>query len=776
MSDVDTPTATGPLVRRTTSGLLTSFVGRETDLEELRALVLDPNVRLITVTGPGGVGKTRLTSELASHLTVEFPGGVILVELAAVTDHEAVPGEILRALGGERNTTVPELEAITLTLGDQPTLLILDNLEQIVSVAPDLQEILMRCPSLKILVTSRLILRVRGEHEFVLEPLDLHEQGDHAQSPAVRLLIDRARSARGSRSAPLDPDIARQICQRVDGLPLAIELAAAQMRVLGPDNVLDRLVRRTPLPSGGPKDMPDRQRTMENAVAWSVDLLTEADRAFFMQMAVFSGGFDLEAAQVLSGLTNETEFLQRLEELLSHSLARRHELELIGTRFSLLETILAYGRKLVVESGHFDDLRRKHAELYLSRAQIMGPALRSPSEEQYRVWKLIEVDIENYRSAVEYFSTSGQAVHVADLVASLDWYWTDGHFLLEGYRLLSSVVDDPAVALDPNVEIKALRVASMLADHLDDLPRVLPLINRAIEAMRASGQDSELAEMLHLASGALINQEQMNAARAKTQETINEARKFGATWFIAAAEMNMSLIDTLEGDYLKARSAAERAAEYFELCGDTDNVLSALNAVAYTWLFEGEFAKAQTAYQDVVVRQSDRMDDAYFFQHVCWGVAAVAAKTGRYELAARITGMARAESKRSQITLRAPLLLAYEAIVSDARRMLGDDHYDRLVDAGYGLSKADAVAEIVSLAEPAVRAIAASDPAPFNQLSNREFEVLLHLMAGRTDPEIAGELFLSPRTVSQHVSSILNKLGVNSRTAAASMAATASIR
>jgi DNA-binding CsgD family transcriptional regulator len=365
---------------------------------------------------------------------------------------------------------------------------------------------------------------------------------------------------------------------------------------------------------------------------------------------------------------------------------------------------------------------------------------------------------------------------VADLVASLDWYWTDGHFLREGYRLLSSVVDDPAVAQNPEVELKTLRVAAMLADHLDDVPRLLPLINRAIDRMRASGQDREIAELLHLASGALINQEQMNAARAKTLETIREAERVGSIWFIAAAEMNLSLIETLEGDYLKARAAAERAAHNFELCGDTDNVPSAINAVAYTWLFEGEFAKAQAAYQDVLVRQADHLDDAYFFQHVCWGVAAVSAKTGRYELAARITGMAIAESKRSQITLRTPLLMAYESIVADARRMLGDEHYERLVEAGHALSKADAVAEIAALAEPPVPTDRSKRPAPFNQLSNREFEVLLHLMAGRTDPEIANELFLSPRTVSQHVSSILNKLGVSSRTAAASMAASANIR
>lgn len=777
MSDVDTPAPTAPLGRRPSASLLTSFVGRETDLQDVLALVQNPAIRLITVTGPGGVGKTRLTTELMNRIDpATMPGGIVMVELAAITDPAAVPGEILRALEDGRAPIVPELEAITLAFANQPALLMLDNLEQVVSVAPVLQEILMRCPELTIVVTSRLILRVRGEHEYVLEPLEMTATADGDPPAAVQLLIDRAGTARGNRSGGLDPEIAQRICQRVDGLPLAIELAAAQMRVLGPEHVLDRLERGAVLPSTGPRDMPARQQTMERAVAWSVDLLQQPERDLFSRLAVFASGFDIEAGLALSGLADENAFLTGLEELLAHSLVRRVDLELVGPRFTMLETIHSYGRRMIVEKGMFDTYRQTHADFFRRRARVLGPALRTSSEEQYRIWKLIETDIENYRSAVEYFTSTGHVLEIADLVGALDWFWTDGHFLSEGYRLLGAVIDDPAVSADPEVEIRALAVTAMLADHFDDLDRMLPLIDRAVALMRETNNTGIAAELLLLASGGLINQQQLNAARAKSQETIEEATRSNNKWFVAAAEMNMSLIDTLEGDYNKARAAAERAADVFEQVGDTDNVVSALNAIAYTWLFEGEYAKAQAAYQEVLLQQADRLEDAYFFQHVCWGTASVSAKTGRYELSARIVGMAYAESKRSQIMLRTPLQIAYEAMIADARKLLGEDQFDRLVAEGRSLSKAEAIAEIVGLAEPVLPTDRAKRPAPFNALSNREFEVLLHLMAGRTDPEIAAELFLSPRTVSQHVSAILNKLGVNSRTAAATMAAAARIR
>ena len=766
------PQPSGPL-RRSSAGL-TTFVGREDDLAHLRALVGNPAVRFLTITGPGGVGKTRLAEELVVVVGSDFADGVSIVELAAVTDGSMVPAHMLRAFGDERDIAVKDIDALCDRIGDQRMLVVLDNMEQMVGAAPVIQEILLRCPALTMVLTSRMLLRVRGEHEYILEPLSTKGSADRT-SPAADLLIDRARAALGNRTGHLTPDLASRIAARVDGLPLAIELAAAQMRMLSPAEVLDRLDSHTLVPRSGPQDVPARQQTMEAAVAWSIDLLTATERDLFQRLSVFAGGFDLRAGHALSGLQADDAYFETIDKLIAHSLIQRRDLDLVGTRFSILETIRAHGRDLLRQSGDETATLSAHANWFRSRAHELGPQLRADSDHQYRIWKTIEADIDNYRRGIEWFGAQNRPESAADLVSALDWFWTDSNYVVEGYCYLQSVADDSAVSADPVLNARTLCVYAMLSDHVDDAARP-DLIERAITAVRATGDLTRIAELLHLACGIAINDDRLNEARSLAYQTIEEAAARDQIWFVGAGEMNLSLIETLAGDYGAARASAERGSVAFQAAGDTDNVLSALNAVAYTWLFEGAFAKAQSVYQEVLIQQSDRMDDAYYFQHVCRGIAAVSAKSGRYELAARLLGMAEADFARTRISLRKPLLDAYSAMLLDARAMVGGDRFDELVEEGRLYPKSAGIAELITLSEPPSRTDRSKRPAPFNSLSNREFEVLLHLMAGRTDPEIAAELFLSPRTVSQHVSSILNKLSVSGRSAAAAMAASAKIR
>jgi len=494
-----------------------------------------------------------------------------------------------------------------------------------------------------------------------------------------------------------------------------------------------------------------------------------------MRLSVFTGGFEFANGRAIAG-SDETDYLDCLVQLVSHSLVRRRDIDDGGTRYSMLETIRMYGREQLVRSGSYEAVREEHAHIFLRLAQELGPQLRTGTEEQFRVWKRIDVDIDNYRGAIDWFNETGRPEKTANLVGALDWYWTDSHYVTEGYRHLQHVIDNPAIQADATVYARALRVFAMLADHLDDTDILLNVVHRSIAYQRDIGDLEPIAELLHLACGASLNADRLNESRSLAQQTISEAAVRNQGWFIGAGEANLSLIETLAGDYRLARAAAERAAEAFTSVGDTDYVLSAMNAIAYTWLFEGEFARAQAVYQDVLIRQTDRMEDPYYFQHVCRGIAAVSAKTGRYELAARLIGMAEAEFLRTRINVRKPLLDAYNAILVDARKMLGDETFASLVEEGRNHPKSAGIVELMNLSEPPSLTDRTKRPAPFNNLSNREFEVLLHLMAGKTDPEIANDLFLSPRTVSQHVSSILNKLKVPSRTSAASMAAAAKIR
>jgi DNA-binding CsgD family transcriptional regulator len=302
------------------------------------------------------------------------------------------------------------------------------------------------------------------------------------------------------------------------------------------------------------------------------------------------------------------------------------------------------------------------------------------------------------------------------------------------------------------------------------------LIDRAIAACREIGDEARLLELYHLSCGALIDQDRLGAARAAARETIAAARTHENLWFEGAGELNLALIETLSGDYDAAISASKRAAAAYQASGNSDLEQNAMLAQALAWLLFGEYQRSQETYQSILVHQLERLEDAYYFQSVVRGMASIAAKTQQYELSARITGMAEAEYERTGIAARKPLLQAFAAFAATAEGMIGAEVYRTHLETGRALTKLEALTELLELAAPPTPVDRKARPAPFNLLSNREFEVLQHLRSGKTDPEIAAELYLSPRTVSQHVSSILGKLQVSSRTAAAALAASANIR
>jgi predicted ATPase len=367
---------------------LTTLVGREPEIAAVAALLREPTVRLVTLTGPGGVGKTRLALAVAGELAGEFADGVAFVELAAVRDPALVGEAIVQALGIRRTDDQPAQATLTALLRDHELLLVLDNFEHVVTAGPQLTELLWAGPRLKALVTSRSLLHVSGEQAAAVPPLALPE--------AARLFAERARAMRADFALTADaaPAVA-EICARLDGLPLAIELAAARGGVFSPAALLARLEQRLPLLTAGPRDLPARQRTMRDAIAWSHELLTAFEQAVFRRLAVFVGGFAVEVAEAVCA---EADVAAIVESLASQSLLRAVVPAADGpggeARLTMLETVREFAEERLAASDEEPAIRRAHSTYYAALGERYSLADLLPDGERsagQRAWPLVRV-------------------------------------------------------------------------------------------------------------------------------------------------------------------------------------------------------------------------------------------------------------------------------------------------------------------------------------------------------------------------------------------------
>jgi predicted ATPase/DNA-binding XRE family transcriptional regulator len=584
---------------------LTSLIGREAELTNVTNLLGDPAVRLLTLTGPGGTGKTRLALEVASEVAEAFPDGVVFVPLASLIDPTLVASTMAQCLGLREGAGQSPVERLTTHLGDKRMLLVLDNFEHLQSAAPLVTDLLAVCPWVTVLVTSRVRLRLRGEREVLVPPLalpkptDLPEREELALVPAVRLFVERAQDVKADFTLTKEnaPAIA-EICHRLDGLPLALELAAARIKILSPAALLARLDRRLLLLTGGAQDLPDRQKTLRDTIAWSYDLLPADEQALFRRLSVFVGGFTLEAAEAIADAAGElgAGVIDGIASLVDKSLLRQVDQTIGDLRFGMLETVREFGFQQLEESDDEDRVRAAHAAYFLNMAEEAAPWLE---RDQQVVWlACLEAEHANVRAAITWLRTRDDSTFVLRFGAALWLFWFGRH-AEEGLRWLVDALASGGGA-DPLLRAAALHGAGNLARDRDD-PKQGEAFHREELALRRAIRDEAGIGKTLLPLG-VEAREQEDFARAEEllAESASRLSVSGDTWALSIAIKGLGDVALVRGDLEQARAHYTEGLNIARERGDRYNMAEALTGLGRVAMISGEFDAAVPFYNESI--------------------------------------------------------------------------------------------------------------------------------------------------------------------------------
>jgi predicted ATPase/class 3 adenylate cyclase len=564
---------------------LTTFVGR---VEVDKAVALLGRTRLLTLTGPGGTGKTRLSLALAGDCVDRYPDGTWFVPLAPLTDPDLVPSAIAASIGLLAPQR-PPLDRVKDHLRDRTALLVLDNFEQVVAGAPVVADLLRSAPKLTVIVSSRAPLRISGEQEFPVPPLSLPPTGvtdpeSLLASEAVRLFVERAMAVRPDFSLTADNGaFVAEIVRRLDGLPLAIELAAARIRLLSPAAMAQRLGDRLGLLAAGGRDLPERQRTLRGAIDWSHDLLDAEDRRLFARLGVFAGGGPIETAESVCGIPGDEvslDVIGGLERLAEQSLVRIGD-DLHGdVRFTMLETIREYALDKLAERGETDPLRDRHAEAFLAFATAPRPTsadTTAAAAAHARLLDRLEDEHDNLRAALEHLTASGDTERASDLVFALWRFWHMRGHITEGRARVDRVLAMPDWTPEPTrARLRALEAAGGLAYWSADVEAASEHYGAAVQMARAYGDEAEIANALYnfffARRPARDSREWFELIRDGDTKLLDEAleiwTRLGDEHGMGRALWGISEYYDYRGDVGRGEEAATQALEIFERIGD----------------------------------------------------------------------------------------------------------------------------------------------------------------------------------------------------------------
>jgi len=743
---------------------LTSFVGRERELNQARTLLT--GTRLLTLTGPGGSGKTRACLRLADQVAGDYPDGIHFVPLAPIRDPALLLSSIAQTIGLQDSRERSLFEYLTSYLGDKACLLILDNFEQLLPAAPMLPDLLRNTLAMKIVVTSRASLRITGEQEFPLPPLSVLDPADAARvervaaCESVRLFVERARAVLpGFSITDQNASSVAEIVRRLDGLPLAIELAAARVKLLPPEAMLPRLERSLGLLVGGPRDLPNRHQTLRGAIAWSYSLLSPVAQRVLAACSVFRGGANLECLESVcysGGVADQEAVLAAVDELVDHSLMRPVEGHR-AARFVMLETIREYAAERLDELPERALVRDRHAAEFLTFAEEGERQLTGPGEKAWL--ELLDLEQNNIRAAMDWYSRSAPELALAIAVAMRPFWSARGHFT-EGRQRLRTLLD---LVGDPTpLRVRALNCAGWLATDQGHYAEAKACLDESIALSRRIGdRHGEGIALSHLGRS-IIASGHPEEASPFVEEGLTILRETGNSTDLAITQLYWGLIAMFTNAQEVAR---ERLLEDLETCrsiGFRSLTARTLVLLAHTAVEMNDVAGARAPLVEALPT-SRELGDHWIFPQQIGVLVALAAKEGKPRLALRLWGFATGYSEAHDFTVPPVIQTRINGWLAPARVALGRAA-DELLAEGKRMTADEAIAAGLGSGSPTSRSGSGTGLTP------REEEVAVLVARGLTNRDIASQLTLSTRTVEVHVGHVLTKLGFSTRTQLAAWA------